>query len=294
MNTRFLKNIGETLLEHDSFGLQVYVSLIMDYAFVLAAILMVLLVGVKVATYFANPSKEMDPMILVKPILIIAALALYKPLVDLLLFTPTEVIEDVTLDVAIDVTGSKDDISFDRLFIKNMTFVDWSNRGEDEEVHLWDVNIVFEIIHFLIYLIAQLVGSYIIIRHIIVKGIYFVLGVFVLPFSLIPGNEEILKKWFFGFLSVLMWIPILRIFQTIMILMGLAESESTDVAVFSPLMRLALQICMIFFILQIPKYANMLVGGSGDSDSNGWLVFMGREVYYRKLGGMGAESQRRM
>jgi hypothetical protein len=109
------------------------------------------------------------------------------------------------------------------------------------------------------------------------------LGVLILPFSLIPGNEEILKRWFFGFLAVLLWMPILRIIQTMMILIYTVDTKG----MVQPLISVALQIVMIIFILQVPKYANLLVSGSGDSDTNGWLFFTGREIYYRKLGGMG-------
>lgn len=285
----------------DTGGLHDYVDQIMIYASILAGIFMVLFVGVKVATYFANPSKDLDPYVLVRPILIVCTLLLYKPLVKHLLMEPTYLVEDISEAVARRVTGTTSKDSFEGVFMRNMAYMSWTqaDEGEDsgegeQEYGVGDflaMSTGFEFIHLLIVIIARFVAFYLMIKQVILKGIYYVLGVLVLPFSLVPGNEEILKKWFFGFLAVLLWIPVLRIMQTMMILMrkgvgeGLVEGTSAGGNVWGMggFLELILQISMIFFIIQVPKYANLMVGGSGEASDAGTLTTIMREMYYMRL-----------
>jgi hypothetical protein len=273
--------------ESGASGLGAYVSYLVQYSYILAAILMIIFVGTKIAAYFANPTKEIDPYILVKPILILMILALYQPLINLLLFKPTDIIIDITEDAAIHVTDANNKEEFSTLFYNAITNVPQSGNEEDPDFSFYDIlafSYVFEILHFLIYIIAATVTAYITVRQFLLKAFYFVLGVLVLPLSLIPGNDEILKKWFFGFLSVLLWIPVLRVVQTIMIILHTVDTNSDGGSIVEVMFPVVLQIVMIFFILSVPKYANLLVSGSGDSDSNGWLVFIGREIYYKRTG----------
>jgi hypothetical protein len=282
------------LPESGNSGLSAYVSYIIQYSYILAAILMVLLVGSKIAAYFGNPTKEIDPYILIKPILVLAALSLYQPLVDFLLFKPTDIIIEIAEDAAIHATNSNSQESFNKIFWDTTMILPQGNE-EGDSASIWEIvgySVFFEILHFLIFLLSAGVAAYIMVRQLLLKVFYFVLGVLVLPLSLIPGNEEILKKWFFGFLAILLWIPLLRIIQTIMILIhqvGVEEYVSGG-GLQQVLIGVILKIVMIFFILSVPKYANILVSGSGDNDSNGWLVFIGREAYYKARAGSGKSS----
>ncbi|UOB18431.1 hypothetical protein [Abyssalbus ytuae] len=277
-------------------GLTQFVNEISHFAGLFAAIFMIILIGVKVVTYFVNPSSNMDPYILVKPILIIIALVLYNTLVDILLFKPTGFVEEVIETAACKVTGNPNIGEFKKLFAKCMTPAQHFDEGESVGESIWDLlsaNPILELIHLLIYIIAGMVAAYIMLRQVVLKGVYLVLGILVIPFSLIPGNEEILKRWFFGFLAVLLWVPVLRILQTIMILINFADTDG-----WGPWIAVVLQVCMIFFVLQVPKYANFLVSGSGDNDTSDWLTFIGREAYYRyfpsmKIGGGGSTGRER-
>jgi hypothetical protein len=300
---KLLDNYLKVLLpESGGSGISALVSYIVQYSYILAAILMVLLVGSRIAAYFANPTKEIDPYLLVKPILVLAALSLYQPLVDLLLFTPTDIITDITEDAALHVTNADSQDSFSQIYWDSTMVVPQEDSNGDTKgiFEIMAYAVVFEWLHFLIYLVSGGVAAYIMLRQLMLKVFYFVLGIFVLPFSLIPGNEEILKRWFFGFLSVLLWIPILRIIQTIIILVHKVDYEESfsGPGILEALLNVILKIVLIFFILSVPKYANLLVSGSGDNDSNGWFVFIGREAYYKARSSSGksnasAETNRR-
>ena len=282
-----IENIIETyhltlFPESGGSGIGVYISYITQYSYLLAAILMIILVGTKVATYFANPTKEIDPYILVKPILVLMALSLYQPLVNLLLFYPSDIITDITEDAGIHITGLPNKDEFNSAFYSAITNVPENSTDEDSTNDFYSIisSIPFlEGIHIVIYFIASCVTAYILIRQLLLQAFYYILGMLVLPFSLIPGNEEILKRWFFNFLSVLLWIPMLRMVQTIMILINMVDLRQGGVTIVEVMFPVVLQIVMIFFILHVPTYANLLVSGAGDTDK----TTLGSMVYWGKL-----------
>ncbi|MCK8521180.1 hypothetical protein M0D21_06360 [Aquimarina sp. D1M17] len=278
----FEGNVGDKNL----LGLYQYIEHIIDYAYGLAAILMIILVGSKVMSYFANPSGNLDPYTLVRPILILVALVLYKPLVELLLFSPTDIIADVTENAAHYVTKVGDAKEFEDSYTGSITHIQDSNAdGSGDGVYdVLQINPVLELLHLIIFFIASVVAGYIMLRQIIYKAIYFVIGVFALPLALIPGNQDVLKKWFFGFLAVLLWIPILTILKTILILIhnNTAAGGFTQI-----LMSICLQVVMIIAVLRVPKYANILVSAGSDSGSNFTASFMTvpAMAMYKKLRG---------
>ena len=150
-----------------------------------------------------------------------------------------------------------------------LTAVQDAGTGGNGVASIYDIlqlSTFLEVIHLLIQFLALVVTGYILLRQVLLKAIYFILGVFILPLSLIPSNLDILKQWFFGFLSVLLWIPILRIFQTLIVLIHQAP---IDGGFTQPLYSVVLQIVMIFFLFQVPKYANFLVNGAGDNAGPG-------------------------
>ncbi|WP_405208500.1 hypothetical protein [Aquimarina sp. LLG6339-5] len=288
----FLDELNFFIFGGDSniIGVKVFVDTLMPYSYALAAIIMIILVSSKVFTYFMNPAGNMDPYILVKPVLILVALVLYQPLVDLLLFEPSKIITQITETAALSSTGYDNWDLFERALTRTLTGALNIAAGNEDIPSIYDVlqlSTVLEIIHLLIQMVSLVVVGYLMIRQLLLKAVYFIIGVLVLPLSLVPANFEILKKWFFGFLSVLLWIPILRIFQTIITLISQAPLEGFA----QPLYAVVLQIVMIMFILQVPKYANFLVGGSGDGDTNGYLFSAAREMYYRKFTGRSSASR---
>ncbi len=248
---------------HDSLFPEIYryVEAMSGFSQLLAVIFMIIWIGVKVMSYSANLSGNLDPYILIRPILILVAILFYEPLIDLLLEQPVDIVAGIARDGANSVLGSSGSFGVAE---KWDSFT--SGVSEDFDANqVWEVlqlDSGLEFIHLLIFLAARAIVGYILLRQLVFKGIYLILGVFVLPFSLIPGNQDILKKWFFGFLAVLLWIPVLTIVQTILLLIG----EITKNANFGDaLFLIALQIMTVIAILRVPRYANFLVAAGSES-----------------------------
>ncbi|WP_025741799.1 hypothetical protein [Aquimarina pacifica] len=273
-----IEAISDSIFE----GVDNLVDILIPYCSILASIFMVVLVGVRVIKYFINPSENMDPLILVKPILILAAIVLYQHLIDFLLIKPVDLVTSLTNNAVMTTLNISNLDNFLDIANAQLTTIKNESTNDNGQFSIYEVlqlSTFLEIFHLFIQIIALVITGYILMRQVLLKAIYFVIGILVLPFSLIPGNFEILKRWFFGFLAVLLWIPILRIFQAILVLINQAELPHFS----QPLFSVVLQIVMILFIIQVPKYANFLVSGSGDSDGNGYFHFAGRELYYNKI-----------
>ncbi|MBQ4820586.1 hypothetical protein [Aquimarina sp. MMG016] len=245
-------------------GLGSYISEIINYAYALAAVIMIILVGSKVMKYMVNPSSNLDPFVLVRPVLVLAALSLYQPLVENLLVVPTNIVIDITEEAAVKVTRSSNIVDFNNRFQLSMENVQSTGGAGAGIYDILQVNPFLELIHLIILFISSIVAGYILLRQLILKSIYFILGVFVLPFSLIPGNQDIIKKWFLGFLSVLLWIPILNILKTIIVIIN----NNLGSGFSNVLLSTALQVVMIFAVLKVPQYANILVASGNETDSN--------------------------
>ena len=259
-----LEVLGDFIFNGDGTvpGLNGFIDAIMPYCYLLATIIMVILVATKVITYFSNPSSNMDPYVLVKPILVLSALFLYQPLVDFLIVQPVDLITGAVEAASLEATNNRNLTSFRDAVDQGLTaFADGDNK---EGVSIYDflqVSAALEFIHLFIQIIALVIIGFILLKQLVMKAIYFMLGVLVLPLSLIPSNFEILKKWFFGFLSVLLWLPVLRIFQTIIALIHTAPLDGFA----QPLFAVVLQVVMIYYIWNVPKYANFLVSSAGES-----------------------------
>jgi len=258
--------------------IEAFVADVLPYAMLLASGIVLIFVGYKVMRYMANPEDRLDPYAIIQPILVLAAMALYMDLVELLLNTPIDLIGEIIDKVAYKISDTSGDAdAFESAFRKSITHVQ-SNGADGSGVYdIMQINPFLEIIHLLIYFVASVVGGYIMFRQLITEYIYLILGVFVLPFSLIIGNQKVLGSWFFGFLSVLLWLPVLKILKMIIILLPVTTTSFTDV-----LLSVALQLVMIFAILQVPKYANMLVSQGSSIGSN-----VGKSAAQAMQNGMG-------
>lgn len=248
-----------------------YIFNIIGFSLTLASIFMIILVGTKVATYFANPGGNFDPYILVRPILILAALSFYEPLVETLLIEPVGYITQITEQGALAVTGAANRQEFEEQSQNTITNIQDTSVNPDGSTgdgvyDILQMNPGLEFMHMLLSFIARIAIAFMLLWQLVYKGIYLVLGIFVLPFSLIPGNGDVVKKWFFGFLSVLLWVPILEILQTIFIILarvtGSGSFFSSDT-----LLSIAVQFMMIMLIFRTPRYANYLVTAGADSGS---------------------------
>lgn len=271
-----------------------YIEQTVEYSYAIASIFMAILIGSKVITYFVNPAGNFDAYILVRPILILVALVSYDELVDFLLIEPVNLITGAVEQGALTVTGAFDTDKFQEYYQDTMTTVQDTSVNEDgsEGDGVFDflqLNSYLELMHLIIFFAARVVGGYILLRQLVYKGIYLVLGIFVLPFSLIPGNGGVVKKWFFGFLAVLLWLPVLKILQTIIILIGQAVGNGfADV-----LLSIALQILMVMAVLNVPKYANFMVSeGSGSGSNFSGSPFLQTGLMGGKVGMKGVKTLR--
>lgn len=257
-------------------GIFGYVDYIIKYMLAFAGALMLILVGTKVIKYFANPSETLDPYVLVRPILVLAALTLYTPLVKTLLIEPVNIITAITEDAGLYVTGSASVSEFENTYVKGITNIQDTSTNPDGSkgdgiYDILQISPAMEFIHMMIYFIATIIAGYIMLRQLVYKAIYLILGALVLPLSLVPGNDGIVKKWFLSFFSILMWIPILKIIQTIIIMIHLSISGGEWKQV---LMSVALQVVMIFAVLKVPSYADILVSPeNGSSTGMGFGIF---------------------
>lgn len=217
--------------------------------------------GYKVMLYFSDIETKLDPSVIIKPLMILGIMSLYSDLVDLLIRWPMEIIDLIidqgvtgiswptpTVDPGVPVG------TIQERFEAVMTYVDLAASPGLGIYDILAINPTLELIHLLIYLTALVVGYYMLFRQIVLIAIYYITGTIALPFSLIAGNQATAGNWYFGFISIMMWKPMLKIMQVIII-----SLDPTDKTWDNALFPVALQIVMIITILQIPKFANLVV-----------------------------------
>ena len=254
-------------------------------------------ISYKVIVAFIKPSQPIDPQTLVRPCLILAALVLYQPLISLLIDQPEEFLIGTVNESLNNVGGVIGANKSDRLVDASEALTkiqDTDSNGGDGIYDILAVFPILEMLHFIIYLASSLVIFYMILKQFVLKTIYYVLGVFVLTFSLIPSNESALSKWFLGYLSVILWIPIMDI------LLGLISLTQHSIDAFQvngevftysfPIITLAVQIFYVFAILKVPTYANFIVGGSG-SPAGAGLKTLKSFAMDKALGGLGGKKK---
>jgi len=237
-----------------------FVGELLPYASSLGGAIMLIYVTHKIVVSFLKPDERISPSTLVRPVLTLGAIVLYEDLVDLLIITPVDIVSDMVKEAANAVSGSYQTNAQNAIeHIQSTGGIDGGGIFD-----ILQVNPLLELIHLIIYFTSTVIVAYVLFRQLIMKTIYLILGVLVLPFSLIVGNEKTLNQWFFGFLSVLLWIPIIHL-----ILFVISIANPTASTFDNPIFSIAVQIVMIFALLEVPKYAKMLVGGQGESSIGG-------------------------
>ncbi len=257
-----------------------FVELILVGTTQLAGVIAFIYIAYKVMLYFSDIDTRLDPFVIIRPCILLGVLALYSDLVDLVLRRPITFVTQMMTD---GVTGlslptpsagpSIDTSTTAGKFEAVMTYVDISTGPGWGIFDILAINPMLELIHVLIYLTATVVGAYMMFRQIILIAIYYIIGTIAIPFSMIAGNQSVFGNWFFGFVSVMLWRPIYFIMQVIIIALDPSAKTFT-----SPLFAIALQIVMILTILQIPKFANILVSKGSE---------LGQGVGKNVMGNMG-------
>ncbi|MDR4894332.1 MULTISPECIES: hypothetical protein [unclassified Chryseobacterium] len=240
-----------------------FITELRPYVLLIAVTFTFVYVGYKVMKAMSDPDEKIGREALLRPILTLMVITLYIPLVKLLLFDTVDILSDIVKHGAYKVTN-KSPAEFENFFQKGISHVQSKGADGNGVYDILQVNPFLEFFHILVYLVASCVGAYILLRQLLMIFVYYALGIFVLPFSLIVSNERILKTWFFGFLSILLWEPILTLLKVIIVLLPIGTTEWTNV-----LFSVALQLVMIFMILKVPQFANLLVDPeSGNKFSN--------------------------
>ncbi len=233
-------------------------------SFALAVAISIIYVGYKVMLYFSDINSKLDPFVLIRPLLVYAAINLYSDLVDLLILRPMGFVDEMIID-AMSPLGTPGVI--DTAYDVGMQFVFPGLPGIPGVYDIVAINPLLEVLHLIIYFAASAVGFYILLRQVVIASIYYVIGLLALPLSLVVGNQSVVGSWFFGFISIMLWEPILRIMKGIVVALQVPSVNFT-----SGIISIALQIVLILTILQIPNYANSLVStgselGKGIGDS---------------------------
>ena len=227
-----------------------------------AGVIFIIVIGVRVFKLFLNPGQTIISHILIKPILILAALVLYVDLVNLLVFDSIEVImtsvyPDYDQKSSTVVTGFSE-------------IIETLNAGAEEtnkSTNFFEFlkNQLIKGIFYVINLIVKVVVAYIYFLATCMAGIYFGIGPLALAMSLIPGNEAVLKKWFFGFYSYLLWQPVIILIMMITITSYSVILDLMGVNTPNALLSLCLAVGVIFFLLMTPKIASVLVSQAGEA-----------------------------
>jgi hypothetical protein len=230
----------------------------------IAIIIALIYIGYKVMLYFSDVNSKLDPFVIIRPCMVVGAISIYPGLVDLLILRPMGIIDAIIAE-ALAPIGSP--ASIDTAFDTGMKYVFPGSAGIPGVYDIVAINPFLEVLHLIIYFAATVVGFYILLRQVVIAAIYYVIGLLALPLSLAIGNQSVMGSWFFGFISIMLWEPILRILKGIIV-----ELQVPSVTFTSGIVSIAMQVVLILTILQIPKYANSLVSkgselGSGIGDT---------------------------
>ncbi|UOB16670.1 hypothetical protein [Abyssalbus ytuae] len=250
-----------------------FVTHILPSIKLLAGVIMAVFVGYHVVKSFLGENEKLDVSTLVRPCLTLAAIVLYTQLVDLLIEKPVDIVNEIVIEGASSIGGGAPG-SIQTQFRENITYTQDTGGVDGGGINdIIQVHPLLEFMHLIVFFIASISGGYILFRQLIVKCIYLMLGPFVLAFSLIVGNEKVIGSWFQGFISVLLWLPLLSIVQTIIILLPVETTEFSDSDI---IFSMALQVVMIFIVFKVPRYANILVGQGSELGSQAGNTIVGQ------------------
>jgi len=267
----------------------------------LTGVLFMITVGIKVLNAYLNPSQAVYSQILIRPILIMACIPLYNHLVWTLIHTPVSGVF-LTINEAINslagVTVNPDGIQsticrpdfYDSTasapapppLAPGLTAAEVAARTAARDASTATVELVaktssfvdsvrfffenpwMEIFHFLFCIASMVSVVYVLFRMVITISIMHVMGPFAITFSLIPGNEGNLSKWFFGYLSVTLWAPLILLF------LGIAESLKgiAYADINNALLIIVVDVGVVLSLFKIPALAGYLVGGQNAAEGS--------------------------
>lgn len=221
----------------------------------IVGILVLLYIASKVYHYYSNLEKGLDPLVIIRPCIILVILVLYEPLVNVVMIVPTRLLTDLITDTILQVSGG-DITAFNDSFSNVMV------ANDPNIFNALQINPILEFIHLIIYFIAGFIANYMLLRQVINLAIYHILGYFSIIFSLIPGNENSFKTWALTYLSILLWGPFIFIIKYLAIL---TRINSTSFQSF--LAIVAIQVSLIFLFTKVPSFCENLVNTGNPNSS---------------------------
>lgn len=209
--------------------------------------LVVIYIASKVYQYYSNLDKGLDPLVVIRPCIILALIVLYEPIVNFFLIKPTRLLNDLIVDTILQVSGGN-------ITAFNSKFSNIMVANDPNIFNALQINPMLEFLHLIIYFVAGFVANYMLLRQVINLAIYHILGYFSIIFSLIPGNENALKTWILTYLSILLWAPFIFIIKYLAIL---TQIDATNFKSF--LAIVAVQVSLIFLFTKVPAFCETLV-----------------------------------
>ncbi len=140
-------------------------------------------------------------------------------------------------------------------------------------------NWFFEFLFLILDIVLVCVMAYLEVKQMILELIYGSMAPFILVLALLPGNEKTLEKWFFQYLSVLLWVPIMTIIRMISSVLPAMRVSDLDI-----IFLLAAKLVILFAMFKIHIYAGMLV--TKGSDIKGADEYSLGGKFWKDLAGM--------
>lgn len=227
------------------------------------AALFVVGVGMKVMGSWLNLSQALYSQMLLRPVLILASIPLYNVLVDLVLITPTNAIADIMQAVGNAVpinSGGAPNNSND--YISN-TCDPTVDAGDF--FRLFFTQGIFEMLHLFFCLFSSAIVLIMTFRLLISSAVFHVIGPIAISMSLYPGNEGNISKWFYGYMSVLLWYPLIVIHVALLAYTkaslgpSYGKGDSNQFIDFGAF--IIIDILIVYAIFQIPKMSAYIVSG---------------------------------
>jgi len=240
-----------------------FVNAMMPDVITFAGALAFISIAYHVLLYMADIQTKLDPFVIIRPAIVLLAVITYSELVNLLINIPTEIFTAIIESGTATIPGNSPKAFDDAISYVDIT----TGAGTGDGIFdILAVNPFLELLHMIVYFASTLVAVYMLFRQLIIVAIYYVIGPFAVAFSLVIGNKHAVKNWYFGFLSVMFWTPLIKIMQGIIV----AISPSTIVTggFTNGLFMFVLQLVMIYSMLQIPKYASILVSKGSEAGAS--------------------------
>ena len=255
---------------------QNYLDYILDYLALFMSILIMAVIIMDICTKFVKLVDDEEQRfidVLPRPIIVLLSLLFYKQLVTMLIVTPADFFYEIT-KVGVEAVERNSYGEHVRDVVQEMLSWSGSNQNSDfaENKEQGYVGLIATIVQFF----ALCCGAFVVFRSIVAANVMYMMGPFILVLSLIPGNQVVIKKFWMGYLGILLWPSLVMIvFAVITILPYYYNKTFTTGNGTSPgeflsyVWGLVLQIIGIYSIFAVVDYSRSLVYIASSAAGNG-------------------------